>query len=76
MLSPSNQIEIALKAGDSVLVDNHRVLHARTAFSDTDRFVQICNVSREDFHNRLRLLARKLGHVDEANQILSAGVAR
>ena len=76
MRSASNQVEVALNAGDSVLVDNHRVLHSRTSFTDTKRFVQICNVSREEFHNRLRLLAAKLGHLPEANQTLSTGMAR
>jgi gamma-butyrobetaine dioxygenase len=75
MLLASNQTELALKAGDSVLIDNHRVLHARTGFADTNRFVQICNVSREDFHDRLRLLAEKLGHPAEASQVLTTGMA-
>ena len=75
MLATSNQVEVALEAGDSVLIDNHRVLHARSGFSDTNRHVQICNVSREDFHDRLRRLAERLGHPEEANQVLTAGMA-
>jgi hypothetical protein len=35
-------IEVAVRAGETLLVDNHRMLHGRTAFSGTDRdFVRV-----------------------------------
>lgn len=72
--APENQLRFRLEAGDSVMFDNHRVLHARTEFSDGERHLQICNVARETFHERLRLLAASLGFDDEADMVLSAGV--
>lgn len=75
MMSLDNQARFRLEAGDSVIFDNHRVLHARTDFTDTNRFLQICNVSREDFHQRLRLLARRLDLQAEADMVLASGVA-
>lgn len=74
MLSPEFQLRFQLGAGESVMFDNHRVLHARAAFSDPRRFLQICNVGRETFHERLRLLAARLGHHDEAEMVLAAGM--
>jgi len=75
MLADENRVGFRLQAGDSVLFDNHRVLHSRTGFQDPERFLQICNVAREDFHQRLRLLADRLGYVDEAGMVLAAGVS-
>ena len=75
MMSADNQIQFRMNAGDSVLFDNHRVLHARTDFTDPQRFLQICNVSREGFHQNLRLLARKLGFAGEGEMILCSGAA-
>ena len=72
--APENQLRFRLEAGDSVMFDNHRVLHARTEFSDCARHLQICNVGRETFHERLRLLAAGLGFDDEADMVLAAGV--
>lgn len=75
MMSADNQVSFQLQAGESVLFDNHRVLHARKDFSDAERFLQICNVARETFHQRLRLLAEKLGYREEADMVLAAGVS-
>lgn len=74
MTSPENQLQFQLQAGEAVMFDNHRVLHARAKFQDAQRFLQICNVGRETFHERLRLLAAKLGFSDEANMVLAAGM--
>ena len=74
LFDPANQARFQLEAGDAVLFDNHRVLHARAAFGDHQRHLQICNVARETFHERLRLLAAELGFDDEADQVLAAGV--
>ena len=76
MMSPSNQARFGLASGETAIFDNHRVLHARTQFTDPNRLMQICNVSREGFHERLRILARKMGFHGEALQIQAAGVVR
>jgi alpha-ketoglutarate-dependent taurine dioxygenase len=75
MMSHEFQLRFQLGAGESVMFDNHRVLHARAEFNDARRFLQICNVSRETFHERLRLLAAELGFDAEANQVLAAGMS-
>jgi gamma-butyrobetaine dioxygenase len=75
VFDPANQLRFQLEAGDAVLFDNHRVLHARAAFGDPQRHLQICNVARETFHEQLRLLAARLGHDAEAGQVLAAGVS-
>jgi gamma-butyrobetaine dioxygenase len=74
MLSPEFQLRFQLGAGESVMFDNHRVLHARAEFGDPRRFLQVCNVGRETFHERLRLLAAGLGYDAEANMVLAAGM--
>ena len=75
VFDPANQLRFQLNAGDAVLFDNHRVLHARAAFGDPGRHLQICNVARETFHEQLRLLADRLGYAAEADQVLAAGVS-
>lgn len=74
LLDPVNQFCYPLRAGEAMIFDNHRVLHARKAFTDLDRHLQICNVSRERFHQSLRITARRLGFDAEARQYLPAGV--
>jgi hypothetical protein len=68
-------MHFALEAGEAVIFDNHRVLHARAEFSDPERFLQICNVSRDDYHEKLRLLALKLSHLEEANRHVDRGAS-
>ena len=63
------------RLGRRVLFDNHRVMHARAGFDDENRKLRICSVSREQFHEQLRMLAFKLGYVEESQMILSAGVS-
>ncbi len=75
MFDEKNQARFTLEAGDAVLFDNHRVMHARTGFSDKNRKLTICNVSREQFHEQFRLVAFKLGYVAESQQVLSTGVS-
>lgn len=75
ILDPAQQLEFGLRAGDAVLFDNHRIMHARRAFADPARHLQICNVSRDHFHQKLRLAAARLGYDAEARQILPAGVS-
>ena len=74
MMSGENHARFRLEAGDAVLFDNHRVMHSREGFDDPNRMMRLCNVSREQFHEQLRLLAAKLGCLDQASQVLSAGV--
>ncbi len=73
MFDESNQVCFQLEAGDAVFFDNHRVMHSRKGFSDLDRHLQICNVSRESFHQKLRLSLREQGHHDELAQKWPAG---
>jgi hypothetical protein len=73
MMSVDQQIKFRLNSGDSVVFDNHRVLHAREHFSDPERFLQICNVPRESFHESLRTLTRQLGYQQESDMILCFG---
>jgi gamma-butyrobetaine dioxygenase len=75
VFDPANQLRFQLNAGDALLFDNHRVLHARAAFGDPQRHLQICNVARETFHEQLRLLAGRFGYGAEADQVLAAGVS-
>ena len=48
-----------LEAGDAMLFDNHRVLHARMAFSGT-RHIRQCHVDRDEFLSRLETLDRRV----------------
>ena len=75
MLQEQNQLCFQLQAGDAVFFDNHRVMHSRKGFNDLKRHLQICNVSRDMFHQQLRLTARQQGFIKEANQYLPAGVS-
>ena len=76
MMSPENQLQINLGAGEAIIFDNHRALHSRTAFSDRNRHLQICSVPREKFHESFRLLATRTGHTALANSVLRAGACR
>ncbi|MEM7293635.1 MAG: TauD/TfdA family dioxygenase [Pseudomonadota bacterium] len=74
MLEAENQAVFRLEAGDAVMFDNQRVMHSRRGFSDHQRKLRICNVTGEQFHERLRMLAYRLGFAEESQQILAAGV--
>ena len=64
-----------LAPGEMHVFDNHRVMHARDPFDPQigPRWIQNCAVDREEFHNRMRQLAHKLGHVDDLHMILPNG---
>lgn len=47
-----------LEPGDAVVFDNHRVLHARTAFAG-NRHIRQCHVDRDEFLSRLGALKRR-----------------
>ncbi len=74
MLDENNQACFRLESGDTLMFDNHRVMHARKGFKDQNRKLKICNVSRESFHEQLRIMAFNLGYIEESQQILSSGV--
>ena len=58
---PGFTAEIRVAPGEGVLIDNHRVLHGRTAFDPASgRHIRLCHVPREEFHGRLRELTRRL----------------
>ena len=49
---------IRVEAGQGVLIDNHRVMHGRTAFDPASgRHIRLCHVPRDEFHGRLRELS-------------------
>ena len=67
--------EHLLEPGEVHVFDNHRVLHARREFDEQAgiRRLQVCAVDREEFHNRLRQLAEKLGRWEDFDMILPGG---
>ena len=76
IMASENQIRLKLESGNAVIFDNHRALHARSAFSDHRRHMQICGVPREKFHETYRLLSTRLGDEAGANVVLRAGACR
>ncbi len=64
-----------LQSGECHVFDNHRVLHARSAFdpSSGPRRLQNCSVDREEFHNSFRMLAERLGRIEDASVIFPNG---
>lgn len=65
MASAEFTAEVRVAAGEGVLIDNHRVMHGRTAFDPAaGRRIRLCHVPRDEFHGRLRELARALDPTD------------
>ena len=61
MVSADFVASIRIQTGDAVLIDNHRVMHGRTAFDPSaGRHIRLCHVPRDEFHGRLRELSRTL----------------
>lgn len=61
MISDNFIAKIRVKPGEGVLIDNHRVMHGRTAFDPSlGRHIRLCHVPRDEFHGRLRELSRRL----------------
>ena len=61
MLDPAFIAEIRVPPGDGMLIDNHRVMHGRTAFDPSSgRHMRLCHVPRDEFHGRWRELSRRL----------------
>lgn len=55
--SPELQVEVAMRPGDMVIVDNWRVLHGRRAFRG-ERLIAGGYINREDVESTTRLLTR------------------
>ena len=50
--------QIRINPGEAVFIDNHRVMHGRTAFDPSSgRHIRLCHVPRDEFHGRMRELA-------------------
>ena len=61
MASAEFTASVRVAAGEGMLIDNHRVMHGRTAFDPAaGRHIRLCHVPRDEFHGRLRELARTL----------------
>lgn len=61
MLSPEFTAAIRVEPGQGMLIDNHRVMHGRTAFdASSGRHIRLCHVPRDEFHGRLRELSLRL----------------
>ncbi|ROQ35718.1 gamma-butyrobetaine dioxygenase/trimethyllysine dioxygenase [Streptomyces sp. PanSC19] len=57
---PAQRIEYTMAAGDALLFDNLRVLHARTGYNG-DRHVRQCQVMRDEFFAKGVALSEKTG---------------
>ena len=55
------RIEFKLMPGDLIMMDNHRLLHGRTAFDANEgkRFLQGCYIDYDSSEGKLRHLKRK-----------------
>ena len=58
-----------------MIFDNQRVIQGRTHYDDTSgaRHLRTMETSREEFHNRLRLLMIKLNRPEPRNLKLARG---
>ncbi len=63
-----------LRPGDTLVFDNQRVLHGRTAYDGAGvrRHLRNTMMHRDGFHSRLRILGMKLGRPD-VNRVLPLG---
>ena len=60
--SEQYQLRIEMQAGDLYMVDNHRIMHGRTAFATGGaRHLQSCYIERDELFSRLTVLDRHLG---------------
>ena len=75
MRHPDFEIRFMLEPGDILAYDNQRVIHGRTPYDDSRgaRHLRSLEVSREEFHNRLRLLMIRLGRPGARSQSLARG---
>ena len=63
-----------LAAGEAIVYDNQRVLHARSGFegAQTRRHLRLCTVDRDQVHSRLRRLRERYAPGTE-NALLPSG---
>ena len=59
--SKNFRIEFKLMSGDLMMIDNHRLLHGRTAYDANEgkRFLQGCYIDHDSSEGKLRYLKRK-----------------
>lgn len=63
VLAPENQLLLPLKAGDCLVMDNHRILHGRTGMDPgpgASRWFRRFDVERDAAQCRMQVLARRL----------------
>ncbi|MFT5219491.1 MAG: gamma-butyrobetaine hydroxylase [Planctomycetota bacterium] len=58
LYAPEAQLHYRLESGQAVVLDNHRVLHARTAFNG-NRHIRQCHVDRDELFSRMRVLQNR-----------------
>ena len=75
MRHPDFEIQFLLEPGDILVYDNQRVVHGRTHYDDSQgvRHLRQVEVSRDEFHNRLRLLMIKLNRPEPRNLAMARG---
>lgn len=56
---PENQFKIKLPENTCVIFNNTRILHARTAFKSSDRWLKGCYLDRDSFKSKLKYLEQK-----------------
>lgn len=71
---PAFRVVVRLAAGDMLLIDNHRLMHGRTAIAGA-RHLRQCSVAREDAHSALRMIARRLGEADADDELPMGALA-
>ena len=66
LYDPRRWLKLRLRPGDLLVIDNHRVLHGRTAFAPQSgrRHLRTTAVERDLFLNNYRRLARAAGDSD------------
>jgi gamma-butyrobetaine dioxygenase len=61
--APKYLLKVALRPGDMVIFDNHRILHGRTEIGmQQQRHLRWCSMQRDYLHRSLQILARRLGY--------------
>jgi len=69
---PANQIRFRFRPGDALMFNNHRILHARSAFDPESgvRHLQLASTDLDMVDSRIRLLLRDLKDVAEIEALL------
>lgn len=56
LADPAAGVSFKLSAGDLMMPDNHRVLHARKGFAGNKRHMQGCYADKDGLYSTLRIL--------------------